>query len=197
MNKAMNKMKSVHLEITASQTSPKVKETISQNSGLAYGTQYVTTGSEHASVILTKTNAYLSGNNSGLSAFFALPPDDLPLVASKWIVIKAGAKQYTTFVNTISISHLLKNLVPSSTPRSVRAITYHSRLAYELAWSVKTSTTTSKLTLVLPRTGQILPIVETVVAGSTTEQSVLTKWNQSFAIKVPKNTIAITKLHSS
>jgi len=197
MNKAIAAMHSVHLDITASQSSPKVNETISQDSGYTSGSQHVSTGNEHASVLLTPSNAFLSGNSSGLSAFFALPPDDIPLVGTKWIVIKSGATQYKTFVNTIGYKNLFKNLVPTTKPLSIIATTYHAIKAYALVWQIKSGTTTTKLNLYLPRTGNELPLAETAVSGTTTEQSVLSQWNKKIAVQAPTNTIAISKLHPS
>ena len=195
MNKAIATMYSVHLNITAAQSSPKVNETISQDSGYTSGSQSVSTGNEHASVLLTPSNAYLSGNSTGLSAFFALPADDIPLVGTKWIVIKAGATQYKTFVNTIGYRSLFKNLVPTSKPLSISAVTYHSVKAYALHWQVKSGTSTTKLDLYLPQVGKELPIAETAVSGATVEQSVLSQWNKKIAVNAPTNTIAISKLH--
>ncbi len=197
MNKAIATMHSVHLEITAEQSSPKVNETISQDSGYTSGSQHVSTGGEYADVLLTPQNAYLSGNSSGLSAFFALPPDDLALVGTKWIVVKNGAAQYKTFVNTIGYKNLFKNLVPTTKPVSVTDTTYHANSAYALTWQIKSGTATTKLVLYLPRSGKELPLAETATSGSTTEQSVLSQWNKKVVIRVPTNTIAITKLHPS
>ncbi|HUY07217.1 MAG TPA: hypothetical protein VMU99_08165 [Acidimicrobiales bacterium] len=197
MNTAIATMHSVHLYISATQASPRVVETISQDSGLNSGSQNVATGSEHASVRLTPSNAYLSGNSSGLSAFFALPPDDLPLVGTKWIVIKSGATQYKTFVNTIEFKNLFKNLVPSTKPLSIRATTMHSIASYVLHWQIKSGTATTNLNLYIPENGKKLPIAETAVSGTTVEQSVLSHWNERIVIKVPTNTIAISKLHPS
>lgn len=197
MTKAISTMHSVHVEITAAQSAPKVNETISQDSGLTSGSQNVSTGSEHASVLLTPSNAYLSGNSSGLSAFFALPPDDIPLVGTKWIVIKSGATQYKTFVNTIGYKSLFKNLVPSTKPLSVSATTYHFIKAYVIFWQVTSGTATTQLNLYLPQNGKELPIAETAKSGTTVEQSVLSQWNKPIAIKAPTNTIAISKLHPS
>lgn len=197
MNKAIAAMHSVHLNITAAQSSPKVNETISQDSGFTSGSQNVSTGNERARVLLTPSNAYLSGNSSGLSAFFALPPDDIPLVGTKWIVIKSGATQYKTFVNTIGYKNLFKSLVPTSKPLSISATTYHSIKAYALFWQIKSGTSTTKLNLYLPQKGKELPIGETAVSGTTFEQSILSQWNKSIVIKTPTNTIAISKLHPS
>jgi len=197
MNKAIATMHSVHLNISAAQSSPKVNETISQDSGYNSGSQHVSTGNERASVLLTPSNAYLSGNSSGLSAFFALPPDDLPLVGTKWIVIKSGATQYKTFVSTIGYKSLFKNLIPSSKPLSIRATMYHSAKAYAILWQISSGTSTTKLSLYLPQIGKELPIAETAVSGTTVEQSVLSQWNKKIVVTAPTNTVAISKLHTS
>lgn len=197
MTKAFATMTSVHLVITATQTSPKVTETISQNSGRGSGSQYVATGGEHASVLLTPKNAYLSGNSSGLTAFFALPADDLLLVGSKWIVIKAGAVQYKTFVSTIGIQNLLKSIVPTSKPLSIHATIYHKIPVYSLYWLIKGTSATTKLTLLLPQHGKVLPIIESAISGTTTETSTLSAWNRPVNITAPTNTISITKLHTT
>lgn len=190
-------MSSVHLKVTATQTSPKLAETISQDAGLNSGDQYVISGTQRANVLLTKTDAYLSGNSGGLTTFFALPADDQSLVGTKWILIKSGTAPYTTFVNSITVKSLLKNLLPTTKSLSVHNTTYGTIPAYEIDWSVTSSGTTTKLTLTLPRTGKSLPFAESAISGVTQERSVLTNWNKPVTIHVPKNTIAITQLHSS
>jgi hypothetical protein len=194
---AIASVDAVHLTVKATQTSPKISETISQDAGLTSGSQNVISGNERASVLLTKTNAYLSGNSSGLSAFFALPADDQTLVGTKWILIKAGSKQYTSFVSSITVKHLLTNLLPTSKSLSVHNTMYGTIPTYEIDWSITSSGSTTKLTLTLPRTGAALPFAESAISGTTAERSVLTKWNKPVTIHAPANTIAITKLHPS
>ena len=194
---AIATVNSVHLVIYATEASPKLTETITQDAGITMGSQHVTSGNEWASVLLTKSDAYLAGNSSGLSAFFALPADDQLLVGTKWILIKSGTTQYQSFVNSVTVKGLLKNLLPTSSALTVHDTTFNKIPTYEIDWSVTANNATTKLTLTVPRTGKELPYLESATSSGTTERSVLSHWNRPVTIHSPANTIAITKLHST
>ena len=188
---------SVRLTIQASQVSPKLKETVTLDANRDSGKQVAISGSEHASVLLTSSGAYLSGNHSGLTAFFALPKDDLALVGTKWISIKPGTAQYKSFISAITVKNLLANLVPTTKSLNVRETTFKSKPTYEIDWTMSSSGSTTKLTLTVPRTGRVLPLSESASTGTTMEHSYLSNWGERIDIHAPKNTIAITKLHST
>ena len=195
MKHATNMQSSVRLTIQASQGAPKLNETVTVDSSRNSGRQTAVSGKERANVLLTTSGAYLSGNSLGLTAFFALPKDDLALVGTKWISIKPGTTQYKSFVSAITVKNLLANLLPTSKSLSVRATTYKSEPTYEIDWSISSSGTTTKLTLTVPRTGRVLPLAESASTGKTVEHSYLTNWGERINVQAPKNTIAITKLH--
>lgn len=197
MKSAIAKVTDVRLTITAKQTSPAESETLVVNSGTSTGDQTSVSGKEKAAVILTKSDAYLSGNSTGLSAFFGLPADDESLVGSKWIVIKSGTSQYKTFTTQITIKGLLGSITPSSSSFGVDYTNYGKTSAYGISWTTTNSGTTLHEMLYLPRSGKELPIAETATTGSVVDKSIFSRWNESFKVTAPKKTIAISKLHST
>lgn len=197
MKAATKSVRGVRLTIHATQRSPKLDETITVDSDGDSGSQTAVSGKEHASVLLNSKGAYLSGNASGLTTFFALPKDDLALVGSKWISIKPSSSQYKSFVSAITVHHLLANLVPTSSSLTVHKVNFRSIPAYEVDWSVSSSGSKVKVALMLPRSGRILPLGESETSGTTVEHLVLSRWDEQLHIHTPKNTIAITKLHQT
>ncbi len=198
MKSAIAHVTAVQVKIGAVQSSSKQTESITLTAGVNTGLQHTTSGGETADVILTKNNVYLHGNSSGLTAFFALPSDDLALVGNKWISIKSNSTQYKTFATSMTAKSILSHLVPATANFTVTpSITVNNKLTYDISWTTTSSGNTVTETLTLPRTGKMLPLGEQATSGTTTETSTLSKWNQSFKVKTPSNTIAITKLHQS
>ena len=197
MKASLARQKSVHLVITARDTSPKQTETIIQDSGPNSGSQNASSGGAYARILLTPTFAYFSGDSAGLTEFFSMPSDDLGLVGQKWVSVASGSSQYSSFATSITMEKLRTALVPTVSSITVSNGKVNSRAVNILKWSSTSSGQTTTLTLTMDATGSSLPLFEVGKGGTVTQTSTFSHWNEAVHITAPKSIIALSKLKTT
>ncbi|MCU1492871.1 MAG: hypothetical protein JWO62_635 [Acidimicrobiaceae bacterium] len=193
--KAMLAKKSVHFELfsLASGTS----EHIVADAGASTGRQVITSGKSTASVLVTTTDAYFDGNASGLSLFFGMPAADITKVGSKWVYVKAGTTQYTSFKNGVVSSSLPASFLPTAAQVKTTTITngtVANKRVYILKWTTTSSGKKVTETINLDATGTSLPISASGVSGKNHTTTTFSKWGEQIKLTAPTSLIAFTKL---
>jgi hypothetical protein len=177
--------KSVHLVITGRQPgSSSPAERIQADVGTATGTESISAGHASAQIRVTKTAAYITGNQAGLTTLLGLPQPTAARANGHWIAIKAGTREYQDLTAEDTISALPASLLPTQTDKArLTTGTLAGRKVYILTWTA-TGDNGTKITarLTLDATAHALPITETTTANGYTQTATLTAWNKPFTV---------------
>ena len=174
----------VHVLVTSkiSSSSTKVVADIGATSGI----ETITRGSDVATIKVTPTYAYLSGNAAGLTTLMGLSAKQQKKVGTDTISMKNGTTPYKDLKSSITIP-VLATLLPA-----VKGTMYSTRVIdgqpyYELSWTTKATSSTSKSesVLTLPEGTPVLPSREVSTSSSGTSTTTFSKWGERINITKP------------
>jgi hypothetical protein len=191
---AMGKESGVHIDVsTKSGTS---KSTVVVDIGATYGEETITTGKSIVNIIVTPTDAYLSGSKTGLTTIMGLTAAEQKKVGTLSIVIKAGTSPYTSFHSNLTTS-VLSGLLPASKGTKFK-ISSDDKKDYQLTWNAAATSTSSatKSVLTISSGSKTLPVKE-VISGSTGGGTTkFSKWGEHVVEHAPAaaNTIPYSKV---
>lgn len=191
---AMAKAASVHIYVeTKSGTS---KTVLVVNIGATYGDETITTGKASVKIIITPTDAYLSGTKTGLTTIMGLSAAEEKKVGTLSIVMKAGSSPYKSFHSNLT-SSVLTGILPAAKGTKYKQST-DSAKDYLLTWTAAATSTSAatKSVLTISSGSKTLPIKEVITGttgGGTTKFS---KWGEHVVEPVPAvaDTIAYSKV---
>ncbi len=191
---AMAKAASVHVYVET--TSGTNKSVFELNIGATYGDETITSGKAKVKIIVTPTDAYLSGTKTGLTTILRLTAAEQKKVGTLSVVMKAGTSPYKSFQTNLT-SSVLTGILPPSKGTKYKQST-DSDKDYLLSWSAAATSTSSATTTVLTISSgsKTLPIKEVITGttgGGTTKFS---KWGEHVREQAPAtaNTIAYSKV---
>ena len=174
----------VHVLLTSKTSSASTK--LVADIGATSGVETITKGSDRATIKVTPTFAYLSGNAAGLISLMGLSAKEQKKVGSDVISMKAGTTPYKSLKSSITIP-VLANLLPTvkGTTYSTRAI--DGQQYFELSWTTKatSSTSKSKSVLTISEGAAVLPIREVSTSSSGTGTTNFSKWGERISVSVP------------
>src|ERR1700690_4472979 len=93
--KAMTKTSGVHIYVTSTQGT--VASVVVVDIGTTYGQETITSGKNTVKIIVTPTDAYLSGSPTGLVKIMQLTAAEQKKGGNLWVVVKSGTTPYTSF----------------------------------------------------------------------------------------------------
>ena len=173
----------VHILVTSKTSSSSTK--IVADIGATSGVETITEGSNEATIRVTPTYAYLSGNAGGLVTLMGLSAKEQKKVGSDVISMKAGTTPYKSLKSSITIP-VLANLLPTvnGTTYSTRSI--DGQQYYELSWTTKatSSTSKSKSVLTISEGAVVLPVREVSTSSSGTGTTNFSKWGERISVSV-------------
>ena len=191
---AMGKESGVHIYVVTKSGS--TKSTVVVDLGATYGEETITTGKSVVKIIVTPTNAYLSGSKTGLITIMGLTAAEQKKVGTLSVVMKAGTTPYTRFHSNLTTA-VLTGILPASKGTKFK-LSSDGNKDYQLTWSAAATSTAAatKSVLTISSGSKTLPITEVITGttgGGTTKFS---KWGEHVVENAPAkaNTIAYSKV---
>ena len=193
---ALAKQTGVHLELAS--TSGSTKDDVKADFGTKMGAEVIVTGKATATVKVTPTYGYISGNVLGLTSVVGLSSAEAKKVGTRWISIKAGTSQYSAVATGTTISSLT-SVLPVTKGTTLTTTTEHGLSVHVLKWTTAATGTTPKLaiTLTISATGTILPVEAVSTAADGTKATTkLSHWGGQPLVSAPPiaSTIASSKV---
>lgn len=154
--------------------------------GSTSGVETITEGSDRATITVTPTYAYLSGNAAGLISLMGLSAKEQKKVGSDVISMKAGTTPYKSLKASITIP-MLANLLPTAKGTTYSTKNIDGTSYYQLSWATKatSSTSKSKSVLTLSDEAAVLPIREVSTSSGHTGTTNFSKWGEHVSASVP------------
>jgi len=195
VTKAILAARSAHFVVTSK--TPTSTERIIADAGPSTGEQRISAGKSTAEVRVTKRYAYFEGNSSGLSTFFGMPSADIKKTGTKWVFMKAGTSQYTSFKDGIVVSSLPTGFLPTTTQAKTTTVTtssYAGAPTYLMSWTITSNGKKVAENLEIAATGRALPVFASDVSGNDHSTTTFSKWGEVVSVKVPTSLIALSAL---
>jgi hypothetical protein len=189
--KAMATMSGVHIYVTS--TSGTVASVVVVDIGATYGEETITSGKNSVKIIVTPTDAYLSGSATGLTKIMNLTAAEQKKVGRLSIVMKAGSSPYTSFHANLTTSVLAGILPVAKGTKFKVGGGVHSK-DYQLTWKTSATSTASatKSVMTISSGSQALPINEVITGSSGGGTTKFTKWGENVVEHAPAAADTIT-----
>ena len=195
---AIAKQGSVHVLFVAHSGSPLKIEKITADVGTTSGTEAIVEGNAIVTIRLTTTDAYVSGDLSGLTTLFGMSSADAKKVGKDWESWKSGTGQYSNLKSDLTLSSVTA-LLPRVKGTELSTVVTDGAQLYVLKWTIPATNSLPKLSNTLTvSTGLLtLPVVETATAsGGTKVTTTLSNWGERVSVNSPPvaSTIASSKI---
>jgi hypothetical protein len=191
---------SAHVVFIARSSSPPATEKIIADVGTTSGTETLFEGKADLAIKVTPTDAYLTGNASGLTTLFGLSAAQAKKLGSDWESWKSGTHQYANLKSDLTMSSVTA-LLPKAegTKVSTGTDTAAGVKVYVLRWETAATSSLPKMskTLTVSAEGAYLPIEQTATAsGGVKVTTTLSKWGEVIAVSPPPaaSTISSSKI---
>jgi hypothetical protein len=175
--KAMSTVTGVHIYVLSK--SGTESSVVVVDIGATYGQESIVSGKDHVKIIVTPTDAYLSGSAAGLSSIMQLTAAEVKKVGSRSVVMKAGTAPYTSFQGNLTIG-VLASILPASkgTKYAVGGGT-HSK-DYQLSWKTAATQTAgaTKSVLTISSGSLTLPVKEVITGKTGGGTTTFSDWNE-------------------
>jgi hypothetical protein len=188
---ALAKQTGVHLELAS--TSGTTKDEVKADFGTKAGIEVIVTGKATATVKVTPTYGYISGNSLGLTSVVGLSATQAKRVGTRWISLKAGSTQYRAVTSGTTISSLT-SVLPVAKSTTVTSTSQHGVKVNVLVWTTPATSSSVKTlnTLVIAANGPALPIKETATASTGSGTTTFSKWGESVHVASPSSSAIIS-----
>jgi len=190
---AIAKEASVHVVFVAQEGSPPKTETIVADVGRASGTETATEGKASLVIILSTTDAYVSGNSSGLTTIFGMSSADAKKVGKDWESWKAATGQYADLKSDLTMSSV-RALFPKA--KGTRLTTEASRGSTfsVLKWTIAATSSTPGVTntLTVSSGATTLPVMEVArISNGAKATTTLSGWGERLVVAIPPSAATI------
>ena len=197
---AIARQSGVHFVINVTQGSPSLTENVVGDWGKKSGDESITRGKATMQLRVTPSDAYLSGNSSGLTEIFGLTAPQVTKLGKRWLTFKSTTGEYTDIARSLDISTAV-GVLPKAQGTKLSTKTVKGTRLYLLSWTAAATSSTPKLsfTLTMPVSGATLPRVEkaTTTTGGV-EIVTFSKWGEHLVVTAPPagSTIDSSKITS-
>jgi hypothetical protein len=180
----MAKESGVHVVVTSKSSSASTE--VIADVGATSGVETITEGSDSVTIEVTPTYAYLNGNAGGLISLMGLSAKQQKTVGTDAISMKAGTTPYKSLESSVTIP-VLANLLPAVQGTTYSTAAIDGQPYYELSWSTKATSTTSKSksVLTLSEGTAVLPIREVSTSSSRIGTTTFSKWGEHVSVSAP------------
>ena len=197
---AIAKQTGVHLVVSTKSSSSASAEKWVADLGAKSGVETIAEGKASASIKVTPTYAYFTGNSAGLTTIFGLSAAEAKKIGKDWVSLKSGTSQYSDLKSGVTISSVT-GVLPKAKGTTLSTTVTDGVHLYVLKWTTAATSSTPKLsiTLTVSATGATLPVEETTTAsGGAKETLVFSKWGERVAVSTPPvaSTISYSKVTS-
>ena len=177
------KQSGVHLKVFSLNGTS--SNTVVVDIGTGSGMETITSGTKKVVIIVTPTDAYLSGSATGLTAIMGLTAAQQKKVGTLSIVMKAGTSPYENFKKNLTIS-VLSAILPVGKETTFR-VSSDKKKDYQLTW--KTNATVSaaatKSVLLISSGSKTLPVKETISGSAGGGTTTFSKWGEHVTETAP------------
>jgi hypothetical protein len=184
---AIGKQTSVHLVVTSTSSTSSIEERLEADLAKTSGVETISVGSEAVMIRVTPTNAYLSGNSSGLTKIVGLTAAQAKKLGTDWVSVKAGTSQYQGLAGSLTVSSVA-SVLPAAVGTKLYTPAPPAKKLYSLKWVTAATSSAPALanTLTVSAIGATLPVRETATAsGGSKETVALSKWGERVAVSAP------------
>ncbi len=192
--KAMLKESGVHVNVTSTNGTEVSKVVV--DIGAKYGAETIQEGSKKVSIIVTPTDAYLSGTKTGLTEIMGLTASEQKKVGTLSIVMKAGTTPYQSFQANLTTS-VLPTILPKLKGTKFSLDT-GSQKNFLLTWTTTATSSAgaTKNVFTLSSGKETLPVKEVVTSKAGGGTTTFSKWGEDVVESAPaaSSTIAYTKV---
>src|SRR5665213_1148010 len=134
---AMAKESGVHVYVTSK--SGTEDSIVTVDIGATYGKETITSGKSVVNIIVTPTDAYLSGSKTGLTTILSLTAAEQKKVGTHSVVMKSGTTPYTSFHSNLTTS-VLAGILPVAKGTKYK-VSSDSSKDYQLTWKTAATST--------------------------------------------------------
>jgi hypothetical protein len=192
--KALDKVTGVHIYVTSK--SGGKDSYVVVDIGATYGEESIKSGKNVVNIIVTPTDAYLRGSQTGLIQIMGLTAAQQKKVGNLSVVMKAGTSAYESFHANLTTA-VLAGVLPSAKGTKYK-LSDDKDKDYLLSWKTAATSTSAatKSALTISSGSKTLPLKE-VISGSTGGgTTIFSKWNENVVEVAPKtaNTIPYAKV---
>jgi hypothetical protein len=191
---AMLKESGVHIYVTSkSGTDASV---VVVDIGATFGEEVIRSGTSLVKIIVTPTDAYLSGTKTGLTTIMGLTAAEQKKVGALSVVMKAGTTPYSSFHSNLTTA-VLAGILPVTKGTKYK-VSSDSAKDYELTWKTAATSTAAatKSVLTISSGSKTLPKKEVITGTSGGGTTTFSKWGEKVVEHAPAaaNTIAYAKV---
>jgi hypothetical protein len=181
---AMSKVSGVHIYVTSKQGT--VASVVKVDIGATYGEETINSGIESVKIIVTPTDAYLSGSATGLTKIMGLSAAEQKKVGNLSVVMKAGTTPYTSFHSNLTTT-VLAGILPVAKGTTFKVGGGKHSKDYQLTWKTAATSTASatKSVLTISSGSKTLPVSEKITGSSGGGTTKFSKWGESVVEHAP------------
>jgi len=195
---AIAKQPGVRVVFVASSSSTSKTEKIIADVGATSGVAAISEGAAHLAVRVTPTDAYISGNSSGLTTLFGLSAAEAKKVGADWVSWKPGTSQYSNLKSDVTLPSVTA-LLPKAKGTKLSTAIANGVKVYVFLWTTAATGSTPKLSsrLTVSASGLTLPIEVTTAASNGAKATTkLSKWGEDVLVSAPPaaSTVASSKI---
>jgi hypothetical protein len=187
---ALGKTSGVHIYVKS--RTGTVATVVVVDIGATYGEETITSGKDSVKIIVTPTDAYLSGTKTGLIKIMQLTAAEQKKVGPLSIVMKVGSSPYTSFHSNLTTG-VLAGILPVAKGTKYK-VSSDSSKDYQLSWKTAASGTTSatKSVMTISSGSKTLPIKEVITGATGGGTTKFSKWGEHVVEQAPANADTIT-----
>ena len=181
---AMAKVSGVHVYVKSKQGN--VTSVVVVDIGATAGEEIITSGKNTVKIIVTPTDAYLSGSATGLTKIMGLTAVEQKKVGNLSVVMKAGTTPYTSFHSNLTTA-VLPGILPTSKGTKFKVGGGKHSKDYQLTWTTSATSTASatKSIMTISSGSKTLPIDEVITGTSGGGTTKFSKWGENVVEQAP------------
>jgi hypothetical protein len=180
---ALGKVSGVHIYVTSK--SGTAKSVVVVDIGATYGEETIKSGKNTVKILVTPTDAYLSGSATGLTAIMGLTAAEQKKVGTLSVVMKAGTAPYTSFHSNLTTT-VLAGILPAAKGTKYKVSSDNSK-DYQLTWKTPASSTAAatKSVLTISSGSKTLPLKEVITGTGGGGTTTFSKWGEKVVEVAP------------
>lgn len=181
--KAMGKESGVHIYVKSKSGTDASLVTV--DIGAKYGEETIASGKSVVKIIVTPTDAYLSGTKTGLTTIMGLTAAEQAKVGSLSVVMKSGTSPYTSFHSNLTTA-VLAGILPVAKGTKYKTGSDSSK-DYQLSWKTAATSTAAatKSVLTISSGSKTLPIKEVITGKSGGGTTTFSRWGEHVVEHAP------------
>ena len=182
--KAMSTVTGVHIYVVSKTGTD--SSVVIVDIGATYGQESIVSGKDHVKIIVTPTDAYLSGSSVGLTSIMGLTAVQAKKVGTRSVVMKSGTAPYTSFQGNLTIG-VLASILPAAKGTKFKVGGGTHSKDYQLSWKTAATQTASatKSLLTISSGSLTLPVKEVITGSTGGGTTTFSKWNERVTEPAP------------